>query len=122
MLASNPVFGNVTMVGTVLTVAVTATPLELIVTRVTPAASVLMASNVASVFVPSMVDRPGVNVSVAEPSVMQPLMAAGVDTAALDKSGLGMISGCTGSLLLVVCPPRRTVDWVKESSLEMLVL
>lgn len=71
ILASKPVFGSVTMADTVLTVAVTAMPLELTVTSVLPAASVVIAINVKSEVGPMVVEMPGVSVSVAEPSVIE---------------------------------------------------
>ena len=87
MLASNPISGNVTMADTVLTVAVTATPLELTVTSVLPAASVVIAINVESVVGP-MVEIPSVSVIVAKPSVIE-LPGATTDTSFVASGVLG---------------------------------
>lgn len=76
MLASNPVFGKVTIANAFVIVAVTAVPLELMVTIVCPVPSVLMPTNVASEPEPTVVEREGVRVSVAEPRVMTPPMVA----------------------------------------------
>lgn len=69
-LASNPVFGNVTVAGAFVIVAVIAVPLELMVMIVWLALSVWMAMRVVSVPVPTTVDRPAVSDIVAEPRVM----------------------------------------------------
>lgn len=74
MLASNPVpdLDLVIVVGTFVTVAVTAVPLELTVIKVSPASSVEMAINVADAPSPSTEDKPGVRVRIAEPRVICP--------------------------------------------------
>jgi hypothetical protein len=79
------------MVGTVLTVAVTATPLELIVTRVVPAAFVVIARNVWSELGPIVVEMPGVSGITAEPSVMELPVIPGVEAVALAVFGPGVI-------------------------------
>lgn len=76
------------MADTVLTVAVTATPLELTVTSVLPAASVVIAMNVESVVGPMVVEIPSVSVIVAEPSVIE-LPEATTDTSFVASGVLG---------------------------------
>ena len=70
ILASHPLFGSVTVAGALVIVAVIAVPLELMVMIVWLALSVWMAMSVVSVPVPTMMERPGVSDSVAEPRVM----------------------------------------------------
>lgn len=70
ILASNPVFGMVTVAGAFVMVAVMAVPLELMVMIVWLALSVWIAMSVVSVPVPTTVDRPAVSDIVAVPRVM----------------------------------------------------
>lgn len=112
MLASKPVFGRVTVVGTALTVAVTATPLELMVTRVLPAAFVVMATNVWSELGPMVVETPGVSAITAEPSVIELGMAPGVVPVALGMPGPGVM------LFPSVCGTASTAELPVESTVE----
>lgn len=72
ILASNPVLDalDVIVVFAFVTIAVIAVPLELMMIIVDPLALVLIATAVASEPVPTVVDRPGVKVRVALPSVI----------------------------------------------------
>lgn len=71
ILASNPEFKAVTVAGAFVTVAVTAVPLELMVIMVWPALFVVIAIYVAAEPLPTVVERPGVSVSVAGPRVIK---------------------------------------------------
>lgn len=70
---------TVVVVGALVTVAVTAVPLELTTIVVFPELSVVMATNVAALPVPTVVDNPGVRARVADgPSVTRvPIVTVG---------------------------------------------
>jgi hypothetical protein len=104
MLASKPVFGKVTVAGALDTVAVTAIPFELIVTRVMHVESVVKPMNVASVSGSMVVEKPGVSVNIAESIVIKPPTAivacCGPASVPLGIRGPEVICDCAGTLSL----------------------
>lgn len=116
MLASKTVFSSVTVAGAFVIVAVTAVPLELIVMKVWLALSVCRAISVISEPVPTVVERPGVSVRVAEPRVIafSPAMSS-CEEAVLGPPSItrpGEVTPpCAGTSSPVVAVPVGNADW-----------